>query len=1189
MRPDSAPFDEGKPISGEYVKHPTLHRGLTALILGGTLGLLLQACMLVDGDRPITTPGVQGHVGLDISLQKNRTALLKPAAADTIFSLDTLIIVLSAADADTVTYRAPVTGRADTGAIALPPVFFELPALRNWMARIYTIDITENPVRRDTVHIDSVVFGVHPSDTVYVSKTVASAYSILRARFLSSVADSVADKVLYLRLRVDGITRDSVILGGRNATLRWLQTLSGGTIFAAGDSGRILKSTNDAQTTDSGAWTETVVTTQRLVGGHFPDATNGYIVSTGGQVFATANGGTSWVQRTSTSDSLNAAFFTGSAEGWAVGRGGGIYKTVNNANSWYATMISNTTQNLNGVHFPTPTIGFVVGENETILRTTNGNGSDALPDFGGVVWSPVAGGWFPQTSNTTTNIADIKFAAPLWGWVVGAGYVRRTVNGGATWLEPSGLNVSNPNAIWFSDTTHAYAVGADGAVSQYQSEWYWAPRTSGTSEDLHDVRFVGIDTGYMVGDNGTLRRTINGSTTSWPYVTWDAQTLPATNDEGDSAWVGISSGTSNALNAVHFGSSTTGWAVGVGGTIRKTTDSGASWSSQTSGTTNTLNAVHAISATTVYAVGVGTNGGANANMRRTTNGTSWSSLTSSVSTELRGITSNGSNRFFAVGASGVILRSTNGTSWSSQTSGTTNTLNAVYTNGSRVWAVGNGGVIRRRTNMNSGSYSTVTSGTTTDLNGVYFTSSNVGFVVGDGGLIRKCTNSNNDNWATKTSGTTENLMKVHFTGTDTGFVVGEEGTILKSTDAGETWTVLESGSSQDLLGLHVLTSSKAVAVGAGGTIRRTTTGGTGLQAEANTNALRSVFPVTSTLAYVAGAGGTIGKTTNAGTDWTLQTSGTANDLNGISFANANIGWAVGNSGTILKTTNGGVNWVAQTSGTSEHLRSVQAMNADTAYATGTSGIILKTVDGGAVWYEQESPVTEQMNRVFFLNSATGFAVGNNGKIVNAVNQGDNWTGGGIKRSLKGVYFTSVSTGWIVGDDGVILKTTDTGSTWIEQNREEGIQLYGVHFVDANTGWVSGENGYVLKTTNGGATWVPQNSGTSIDLRWVNFRDANRGFIIGGTESILETGNGGSDWTGLFVGVPGDREFDRLLTYKYLRPGQSQQVVLEAMDRFSLPLRGYQSVLNLTVGAGQDTTVNAAMSRCGHVDSLPCAP
>ena len=49
--------------------------------------------------------------------------------------------------------------------------------------------------------------------------------------------------------------------------------------------------------------------------------------------------------------------------------------------------------------------------------------------------------------------------------------------------------------------------------------------------------------------------------------------------------------------------------------------------------------------------------------------------------------------------------------------------------------------------------------------------------------------------------------------------------------------------------------------------------------------------------------------------WVQQTSGTTENLLGVSFTDANTGTAVGWNGTILRTIDGGDNWVSQSSGT----------------------------------------------------------------------------------------------------------------------------------------------------------------------------------------------------------------------------------------------------------------------------------
>ena len=90
--------------------------------------------------------------------------------------------------------------------------------------------------------------------------------------------------------------------------------------------------------------------------------------------------------------------------------------------------------------------------------------------------------------------------------------------------------------------------------------------TSGTTNWLRAVSFTTVDTGYVVGYGGIILKTSDGG------LNWISQT----------------STTSNNLFGVFFISSSTGWACGASGTILKTTDGGATWTSQASSAVGTL-------------------------------------------------------------------------------------------------------------------------------------------------------------------------------------------------------------------------------------------------------------------------------------------------------------------------------------------------------------------------------------------------------------------------------------------------------------------------------------------------------------------------------------------------------------------------------------------------------------------------
>src|SRR5947208_16010443 len=112
------------------------------------------------------------------------------------------------------------------------------------------------------------------------------------------------------------------------------------------------------------------------------------------------------------------------------------------------------------------------------------------------------------------------------------------------------------------------------------------------------------------------------------------------------------------------------------------------------------------------------------------------------------------------------------------------------------------------------------------------------------------------------------------------------------------------------------------------------------------NNLRGASFVDANTGTVVGEYGTIVRTTDGGNSWTIQVSGTTQNLWAVSFKDSNKGTAVGEGGTILGTTDGGANWVPQTSGTTLQLRGVSLSDANTGTAVGEGGTILRTTDGG---------------------------------------------------------------------------------------------------------------------------------------------------------------------------------------------------------------------------------------------------
>lgn len=95
----------------------------------------------------------------------------------------------------------------------------------------------------------------------------------------------------------------------------------------------------------------------------------GWVVGNSGIIGHTVNGGITWSQQTNpSSNSLYDVFFLNTEVGWAVGSQGTILYTSNGGDTWTVQGAGLTTSFLRGVHFTSPTNGYVVGNDKTLLK-----------------------------------------------------------------------------------------------------------------------------------------------------------------------------------------------------------------------------------------------------------------------------------------------------------------------------------------------------------------------------------------------------------------------------------------------------------------------------------------------------------------------------------------------------------------------------------------------------------------------------------------------------------------------------------------------------------------------------------------------------------------------------------------------------------------------------------------------------
>lgn len=296
----------------------------------------------------------------------------------------------------------------------------------------------------------------------------------------------------------------------------------------------------------------------------------------------------------------------------------------------------------------------------------------------------------------------------------------------------------------------------------------WSARTAGTSSSLDGVCFVDNSRGWAVGSGGTIRKTTDGG------ATWVSQT--------------VTPATSNLLEAVTFTDRYTGWAVGQGGMILRTMDGGATaWTTQPSNTGARLTDV-GFYGNVGWAVGVG-------GVVDYFNGSAWAASTPTAE-DLNGVTVVDAAHAWAVGDNGTILKWT-GTTWFGQNSGTTYDLYDVdFVDANNGWAVGDGGVVLRTTNGGV-NWFPVALGAYRALYAVSLTDATHGTIVGSAGYIYRI---DNPFYVTPVnSPTTEGLYGVTFTDANHGWAVGSpsggQATIIAYTVPVNTTTKLSAPSS----------------------------------------------------------------------------------------------------------------------------------------------------------------------------------------------------------------------------------------------------------------------------------------------------------------------------------------------------------------------------------------------------------
>ncbi|GHB41957.1 YCF48-related protein [Mongoliitalea lutea] len=309
--------------------------------------------------------------------------------------------------------------------------------------------------------------------------------------------------------------------------------------YAVGNRGIVLKTENAGE-----QWSRLNSGTERdLLAVSFSkiNPNSGVFTGKGATLIRTTNGGLTLegINVNNSQDYNSVEFRDNSNVVFAVGTNGFVISSINAGNSW-SLRLSGIDVDYTGVKFRTDNLGYVIGTNGRFFVTSNGG--NTLVD---------------RSRPLSVTFRDIDFPSNNFGYISGdMGTVLRTSNSGTNWTSLNLDNSRNINGLFFYANSVGYAVGDQGyIVRTMDSGVTWQKLSeSNTKVDLVDFGGFGFLVGIVIGKGGYIGRSFELSD-----------------------WEQIPSSTTEDLNAIKVMDDTTGIVVGNRGTILKTIDEGKTW------------------------------------------------------------------------------------------------------------------------------------------------------------------------------------------------------------------------------------------------------------------------------------------------------------------------------------------------------------------------------------------------------------------------------------------------------------------------------------------------------------------------------------------------------------------------------------------------------------------------------------
>jgi photosystem II stability/assembly factor-like uncharacterized protein len=128
---------------------------------------------------------------------------------------------------------------------------------------------------------------------------------------------------------------------------------------------------------------------------------------------------------------------------------------------------------------------------------------------------PIYSQWIPLNSGTTEMLNDVYCITQDIVVVVGNnGTILKTTDGGTTWIQKTSGTSSHLLKVQFPTTTIGYAVGSSGILLKTINQGEtWSIIDVNVTNDLHGLTCLTENIFFISGDNGLVKKTTNGGVT----------------------------------------------------------------------------------------------------------------------------------------------------------------------------------------------------------------------------------------------------------------------------------------------------------------------------------------------------------------------------------------------------------------------------------------------------------------------------------------------------------------------------------------------------------------------------------------------------------------------------------------------------------------------------------------------------